>query len=1305
MNEMESYEDFFDRLTQYRSKGLAIVSIRPGEKLPGYAGWTLQSLEPHDFRRGDQVGLILGRLSGDLVCVDLDSAGALARADEFLPPTVMVEGRPGKRRSHRYYRVTNVPPELTAGPDVAGGIGGPRIRHFAGGGIDLIGTGGQVVAPPSLHPSGERREWESFGEPAVVDCAELYAAVEELARECGWRSPERRPAVETVAPLVFSGERTYYPDLPPMPERVERARRYLARVPGAVSGQHGHDRTFHAACLLVRDFAIDAEAARALMQEYNARCVPPWSASELRHKLESADRYAGPRGGRLVPQPDGGPAPPRYNRRDDTPRYSVAIDTEFEGAWTLTVQAATFLDPETLAIQVYRHPEMPPPPGGFDITNFIPPTADKYGKFGITKVVWRPVKLITAALSPARMLLDLWGDAVVELPPLLPYATGLARPRPPKAGVVLRPEELWGGALRPERLPGIGIELIGHFLRADLGRLGRDWYATLDPGSDDRRDRVVLKEQKLLSFATGRRFTRPVVEWFDAGHELHKVQLSTLDTRLPFGPGSLDALSKTFLGFGKIDAISSAEKAHMSRVFRERTVEAYGYAAVDAANTLLVAEQMRIRDRAMYESFAIPEHLIPPMKATSGSRVSTLLMRAAEAGVAADSERLGSRNKLNELAARGGLALLEQQPTASRFGRQTGGTHGGLLFSRSPTKLAHHAPGMLRDVDMQGCYNRVTSAISVYLGRPIIYEPGDAAMTLAEAVEYVCQHAPPDGWLVRVSGTFGADVSNVLVPSTEDAFTTANYREKKRPGARRAAMRRVFRQEARRDPQPPEVRGSKLYTGVVESGVVTQATWEVIQVLPEVMRRQYEALRVDSLVFYPTRLIANDGPGYDRLCEQVRVAGAGWRQTLDLDCLRLVTADQIGEEFVSLRFPLHEYARRFGELRSEARERDGKGSGAELAWKQTANTAYGVFASPHLPTNNFVAANQVTAQARAEAFLMMLALNGMQVITDGCTYRADQIPAVGFAECLRLQPDYPVKRAEAGGPIPFLPAEQIPDTDAAFTDWYRAHVRRFFGAGGDELDRLVNTHDMEHKRTKGQVSFDLLLCDGAGNYVKAVEGPDGKHEDTDTAMRSYGRDAKKELIPWMLVTYTSGTLKSLPPVVTDKELLSLTKAGQKARAALDAGADRVRLPLGYESGKVLNYRVVKASAFLFRDPVQRAAVLKQLHAFEDRTRAGLELLSLRRGYRSGKTGDVVKVLEDVYQLVRDGGTNLTRTLHLNRPGAVAERTLGDRAARIDASKDELNRKLYETMGVRDGDTDPYTGLVVGPNDIETFSSP
>jgi hypothetical protein len=46
----------------------------------------------------------------------------------------------------------------------------------------------------------------------------------------------------------------------------------------------------------------------------------------------------------------------------------IAIDTEFEGGRTLTVQAAVRLSPDDVAVQVYHAPTVPPLPGNFDLT-------------------------------------------------------------------------------------------------------------------------------------------------------------------------------------------------------------------------------------------------------------------------------------------------------------------------------------------------------------------------------------------------------------------------------------------------------------------------------------------------------------------------------------------------------------------------------------------------------------------------------------------------------------------------------------------------------------------------------------------------------------------------------------------------------------------------------------------------------------------------------------------------------------------------------------------------------------------------
>ena len=75
---------------------------------------------------------------------------------------------------------------------------------------------------------------------------------------------------------------------PSRASNIERARRYLAALPPAVSGSGGHDATFHAACVLVHGFGLTLDEARPILHEWNARCLPPWHPADLEHKLVSA---------------------------------------------------------------------------------------------------------------------------------------------------------------------------------------------------------------------------------------------------------------------------------------------------------------------------------------------------------------------------------------------------------------------------------------------------------------------------------------------------------------------------------------------------------------------------------------------------------------------------------------------------------------------------------------------------------------------------------------------------------------------------------------------------------------------------------------------------------------------------------------------------------------------------------------------------------------------------------------------------------------------------------------------------------
>jgi KaiC/GvpD/RAD55 family RecA-like ATPase len=132
-----------------------------------------------------------------------------------------------------------------------------------------------------------------------------YFAVTGL-RLKGPEEPQER--TEQVAAIVAR----FWPPVNPASPRcdftsdaavVERARKYLDKLPPAISGSSGHNATFHAACVLVQGFGLSSDVALALLGEFNQRCSPPWSERELQHKISQAEKQPGERNYlRNVPQ-------------------------------------------------------------------------------------------------------------------------------------------------------------------------------------------------------------------------------------------------------------------------------------------------------------------------------------------------------------------------------------------------------------------------------------------------------------------------------------------------------------------------------------------------------------------------------------------------------------------------------------------------------------------------------------------------------------------------------------------------------------------------------------------------------------------------------------------------------------------------------------------------------------------------------------------------------------------------------------------------------------------------------------------
>ena len=101
---------------------------------------------------------------------------------------------------------------------------------------------------------------------------------------------------------------------------ADRARRYVEKMPPAISGSGGHNALFAVARVLIHGFDLPEDDAWQILIEYNARCIPPWSERELRHKLSAAGkltRSIKPRGHLLAgeePLKKYFPMPPKAER-------------------------------------------------------------------------------------------------------------------------------------------------------------------------------------------------------------------------------------------------------------------------------------------------------------------------------------------------------------------------------------------------------------------------------------------------------------------------------------------------------------------------------------------------------------------------------------------------------------------------------------------------------------------------------------------------------------------------------------------------------------------------------------------------------------------------------------------------------------------------------------------------------------------------------------------------------------------------------------------------------------------------------
>jgi len=144
-NEQTAFKSALETATEYFLKGWQPIPIPVRSKNPNFPNWQIQCIaenELADYFNGkpQNIGILLGKPSNDLVDIDLDNRRSVQLADCFLPETNAVFGRASKRRSHFLYYCPEAKTEKFQFSEMI---------------VEIRAAGMQTVFPGSIHESGE----------------------------------------------------------------------------------------------------------------------------------------------------------------------------------------------------------------------------------------------------------------------------------------------------------------------------------------------------------------------------------------------------------------------------------------------------------------------------------------------------------------------------------------------------------------------------------------------------------------------------------------------------------------------------------------------------------------------------------------------------------------------------------------------------------------------------------------------------------------------------------------------------------------------------------------------------------------------------------------------------------------------------------------------------------------------------------------------------------------------------------------------------------------------------------------------
>jgi hypothetical protein len=635
--------------------------------------------------------------------------------------------------------------------------------------------------------------------------------------------------------------------------------------------------------------------------------------------------------------------------------------------------------------------------------------------------------------------------------------------------------------------------------------------------------------------------------------------------------------------------------------------------------------------------------------------------------------------------------------------------------------------GNFGDLDQQSCYATAMSNLKIYLGEPkVVTFKYKNKPKLRDVAAFIKQkNIPNDGWFFRVSGKFKEAFNTILlsdlrfipkklknpeiIPFNTDIQSSVMVASN--PSRYGINDNKKMLGGFNNDKVGKKLAVSTLLLKEVKFGLVNFDILEAIKLLPGVWLEEYLDLEVNALVYFSPELIVDTLEELEE--KRVSLPDEPIIQKFDFDKEINSHTSQNYKNNVALRFDIGAI---WGELKDNRNRYKKEKNPVQEVLKLFQNSGYGVLACLYLATNNLMASNQITAQARVAAWMMTNALNGLAPITDGTGFCWDNIPInQTFKDILKHNPEYLFKfdiNIKSGLTIPENRQDWI-NTE------FKKHMGNFYQV--DVNHHLIQKFNYDLKTenfetNKGETIetdlFTIYINSNSGNYIKGMGECsvmlneveyDFIHQIDYLKARSY--HANDDLIQWYSKSLRDGYKQ--PIIYSENSILKFGDGTQKAIQFLKE-VDRIVHPMGFSQKIFKMMKLISRSQFLFLNESQlrnfetnenKLAEISKLfsskkfweefkhdekiegvnyHEFSKShsTGVGFELLALMKKYN----GSIQSVRQLIQGKILEGCQNFNAGLHLDR---TIDKVLNDDVKQVLASVIMLKKnediKLKNTL--------------------------